>query len=129
MPPPLAASIECSLWNVFFIDVPPPLAAGKLSRTSCSYLRVTEFILPPPHPSVKEIYPRGAISYDQSASIFVASLEAFSRRFTHTLTHTHIHSHTHALTHSRTRTHARTHTHTHKLIMRGPSSGEQDKRA
>jgi hypothetical protein len=28
-------------------------------------LRLTEFILPPPHPSVKEMYPRGAISYDQ----------------------------------------------------------------
>ena len=28
-------------------------------------LRLTEFILPPPHPSVKEMDPRGAISYDQ----------------------------------------------------------------
>jgi len=28
-------------------------------------LRLTEFILPPSHPNVKEMYPRGAISYDQ----------------------------------------------------------------
>jgi hypothetical protein len=28
-------------------------------------LRLAEFILPPPHPSVKEMDPRGAISYDQ----------------------------------------------------------------
>ena len=29
-------------------------------------LRLTEFILPPPHPSLKEMYPRVDISYDQS---------------------------------------------------------------
>ena len=28
-------------------------------------LRLSKFILPPLHPSVKEMYPRGAISYDQ----------------------------------------------------------------
>jgi hypothetical protein len=28
-------------------------------------LRLTEFILPPPHPSLKEMYPRVDISYDQ----------------------------------------------------------------
>ena len=28
-------------------------------------LRLTEFILPPPHPSVKERLPRGGLSYDQ----------------------------------------------------------------
>jgi hypothetical protein len=32
-------------------------------------LRLTEFILPPPHPSVTEMYPRGAISYDQMAQV------------------------------------------------------------
>jgi hypothetical protein len=43
----------------------------KRSKTILSQLlRLTEFILPPPHPSVKEMYPRGAISYDQSGSLF-----------------------------------------------------------
>jgi len=38
----------------------------KRSRTLLSYLlRLTEFILPPQHPSGKELYPLGAISYDQ----------------------------------------------------------------
>ncbi len=42
----------------------------KLGQTSNNptaiLLRLPEFILPPPHPSVKERLPRGGLSYDQS---------------------------------------------------------------
>jgi hypothetical protein len=41
-------------------------------------LRLTEFILPPPHPSVKELPPQGGNSYDQSRYTSTAATSVFS---------------------------------------------------
>jgi len=46
-------------------------------------LRLTEFILPPPHPSVKEMYPRGAISYDQITTDANSQVENLNGSFLH----------------------------------------------
>jgi hypothetical protein len=50
-------------------------------------LRLTEFILPPPHPSVKEMYPRGDLSYDQIHLRLVKAPKACSVPSVGTLKH------------------------------------------
>ena len=54
---------DCTLWG--FLQTHKTAMFGNVLTPWGLLLRLTEFILPPPHPSVKEMYPRGGISYDQ----------------------------------------------------------------
>ncbi len=46
-------------------DPTPEAKTSQRPPSEGLLLRVTEFILPPPHPSVKELPPQGGNSYDQ----------------------------------------------------------------
>ena len=52
-----------NIWG--FLHTHKTAMVGNVLTPGGLLLRLTEFILPPPHPSVKEMDPRGAISYDQ----------------------------------------------------------------
>ena len=58
---------DCTLWG--FLQTHKTAMFGNVVTPWGLLLRLTEFILPPPHPSVKEMDPRGAISYDQIGAI------------------------------------------------------------
>ena len=59
----LLREADCTLWG--FLQTHKTAMVGNVLTPGGLLLRLTEFILPPPHPSVKEMDPRGAISYDQ----------------------------------------------------------------
>jgi hypothetical protein len=50
---------DCTLWG--FLQTHKTAMFGNVLTPWGLLLRLTEFILPPPHPSVKEMYPRGGI--------------------------------------------------------------------
>ena len=54
---------DVKIWG--FLHTHKTAMVGNVLTPGGLLLRLTEFILPPPHPSLKEMYPRVDISYDQ----------------------------------------------------------------
>ena len=68
----LLREADCTLWG--FLQTHKTAMVGNVLTPGGLLLRLTEFILPPPHPSVKESDPRRADSYDQIVKVAASSL-------------------------------------------------------